>query len=272
MADYELIHDRISKGRGKAAQRVGQLFTVTRYDFDGFKIVTPAFNCLLRRMTGGPHIEQHFFISQIFELVCDVRDLKVGDILTETHDTPLVQPIINRVVEDKDTTISVVGKVTQSFTPSYMLAQFRPVHKFIGIRLESMCQVRRPKSPTPDGDAGYQEGGENAEFVLSYIPGLNKFEFVDVNIKQDVIYQVPVLVPFQLELAVVRSGKPPFDLPMDWIEGKWRFACPAGWSGFLLRENDHIMHPEGYRLRVHMVQESFIGPQLQQGLADKLES
>lgn len=288
MARYDIVHDRISKGRGKAAVRVGQPFVVSRLDQTGFKVQYPTFYCLLRKMQGGPHVEQRFFISQVYELVCDVRFLRVGDILTESQNFSLAQPIVETAVEDKDTDLSLLGSVAQFHTPSYLVAQFRPVHKIIGVRMELLCQVRRGTYVTKDGGddgvgnaAGWQQQGEASEQVLTLLPGLGVLSWADVSVQgvpisgpnanNDPFPPIPALIPFQLEIALIR-GKTEHDLPMDWLKNKWHFCCPSSWPGLLLRENDVIIHPDGNRFRIDAVMESHIGPQVLQGLAEKLES
>lgn len=285
MANYFSVHNRISKGRGKAAVRVGQIFTVTRLTNHGFIELAPSFKCLLRRLLTGHHIEQRQFLEQSYELVCDVRKLQVGDLLEEKSSTRLSQKRFKTRVVDRDTQISAVGGalgIEQSWAPVYYVAQFRPVHKFIGIRMEHFVQVRRGNFPdVENGDGGYQQQGENAEALLTLNEGTGVFEFIDINTPQypeesEAITPAPspVLIPMGLEPALVR-GTPPFDLPMDWGINKWHFAMPgaAQWmNGWRIQENDYIIHPDGNRFRVLMVWEQHVGMEIIQGMLEKLES
>jgi hypothetical protein len=267
VAQYAIIHDRIAKGKGKAARVVGQIFSVQRLGPNGWVQNIPNTRCILRRYAGRD-IEQRVFPSQWFDLVTDVRRLQVGDILEEAPDTRLMQPRWNMDVPDADTRISGVGTIQQYWAPTYMVAQFRPIHKFIGVRLDAWCQVRRPIVNIVDGDAGYQEEGENAEMVLTLIQGTGTHEFVDVRATPA---PTPALIPFQLEIALLR-GAPPFDLPADWLQGKWHYACPAEWSGFRPSINDAVLAPDGKRYILQAVQESHIGSVIAQGMAKQVES
>jgi len=266
MANYSMVHDRISKGRGKAAVRVGQPFVVHRLTPFGFADLAKPIYCLLRRMSGGPHIEQKFFVSQVFEMVTDVRYLLIGDILEERLESKHSQKPFDLTVSDNDPNLVGVS-LSQKWGPMYLLTQTRPVHKFIGVRVELMCQVRRGTFPDTDGDSGYQEQGENAEDALMLTRGDFSFRAIADKRAIDSI----ALIPFQLEPYRVGSNTP-FDLPIDWMLNKWNFLCPGNWPGLRLRENDHIIHPDGNRFRVHSIFESHIGPEVLQGIAEKLES
>ena len=288
-------------GRGKAARVVGQIFTVSRLPPTGIVTFDPAFKCLLRHYTSSKDIENKILVPQVYELVCDVRKLQVGDILEELVDSPLSQPRWYNDVEDKNTQISAIGIVQQYQAPAYIVAQFRPIHKFMGFRLESFCQVRRGSAPgqvasdlgaypTDDSVDGstYQQAGRDDEFVLTLPEGSGEYVFARVNtpseegMEFDSVAVVdsatnpgfapkPALIPFTLEPAHAR-GAPPFALPMDYNLNKWYFACPANWPGLHIRESDIIITPDGRRFRVHVCWEQHIGTVVTQGMVEKMES
>lgn len=272
MANYSMVHDRISKGRGKAAQRVGQVFNVWHLDDHGFERLSDRHNCLLRRIHSGSHVEQRFFVSQIFELICDVRGMTVGDYLEERSDMEHAQLRYPIDVTDSDTDISTLSTNEQFWAPIYYLTQMRPVHRFIGVRMELLCQVRRGLFPDTDGVDSvldYQDQGENRENVLILPNYSGTYEYRDVRTATSHTNK-PALIPFQMEPVSTR-GRPDFDLPMDWNTNQWFFACPI-WPGLRLRENDYIIHPDGNRFRILSIFESRIGAVLAQGLLEKLES
>jgi hypothetical protein len=288
MADYSLIHERISKGRGKAALHVGQPFNVYRLSSSGLGLtqVCSDLPCLLRKAPPDS-IEQRTFPGQFFELVLDLLSftgfpkLEIGDLLIEDQSAAYSQPEVDLVVQDADpATVGFGLSVLQSWQPCYMLTLARPVHKFVGVRLELLCQVRRgtwPESadsgPSVGSEAGlnWQQQGENAEQILALLPSGEGLAFVNLNTIYPLGDNLVQLVPFQLEQALLR-GRPAFDLPMDYLIGKWHYACPSHWPGLRVTENDYIIRPDGRRLRVHTAMESHIGSVLSQGFAELLQS
>ena len=90
------------------------------------------------------------FVSQVFEMVTDVRHLKVGDILEEAPNYAYAQKRSETVFRDEGLPISGLGAVQQAWQPAILLAQARPVHKFIGVRMELLVQIRRPTYATID--------------------------------------------------------------------------------------------------------------------------
>lgn len=270
MADYSMVYDRVNKGRGKAALRVGQPFQVWRLTSNGFVHSDDPTYCLLRKLYSGKNAEQRFFPSQVFELVTDARNLNEGDLLIEHPQYEHAQQEYLTEVTDQDIAISDIGKVVQKFSPTFMLVQKRPVHKNIGVRLEAYCQIRRPIAGIPNGDGGYQEHWENSEKVLTLPKNSGIFTFSST-LGEVNSFNPVALIPMQLEIAFIQ-GRPPENLPTDYIVPKWHFLAPAMWNGFSLKPNDTIITPRGDRLRVHAVQESQIGPRLYQGLAEELES
>lgn len=272
MANYRSIERQISRGRGKAAKRLGQPFTVYRFTDRGFFEITPTIRCFPRRISRGNEVEQRIFPSQVYRLTMDRRGLELGDLLVEHPLAQYAQAGKETTVTDKDVNgISMVEPVTQKVQNAYLFAQARPIHSYVGIRMEFFCQVRRPVFSSMDGDGGYQEQGENSESVLVLPQAGPDLQFVDVNSNFEGAPPKPFLIPFQLEIAYVR-GTPPFDLPVDWGENKWHYACPAKWGGLLLRENDQIIHPDGNRFPIQSVQENVIGTEVVQGVALKKES
>jgi hypothetical protein len=263
MANYRIIHERISKGRGKAALRVGQIFEVKRLTSRGFVQISPNLNCIIRRIHGGKDVEQKLFVSQVFELTCDVRKFMVGDLFFEKESTQYSQKSKTFNVEDN---LGEVGVIKQSFQPCYILVSARPVHKFIGIRLETQCQVRRGIVP-PNDINNYQEAGQNSEAVFTLSQGKGSFSLIPTTTEE----VKPTLIPMQLEPAMIRS-QPHFNLPMDYLMNKWHFACPVNWDGLILKENDYFIDPFGNRYRVIVVFASFLGMMIQQGILEKMES
>jgi len=277
MANYAGLHKRIARGKGKAAKVLGQPYTQMRLDSFGFTIMDRPIQVLLRRLRGGPDVEQNFYVSQVFDLTADARKLCPGDLLVEIGSYKHAQqsvPFLTRTDTNPSLPADLqesqpLPAVIQSYSPAYFVAQIRPIHKFVAVRVETFCQIRRPSYSLVDGEDAYQEAGRNSELMLAMRHGVGAFAFVEPGMitSSDVI----ATIPMQLEFTAAR-GFPHFDLPIDWPRNRWSFAAPGNWRGFTLRENDEFINPEGERFRVIAIHNPHVGPDVLQGIVEKLES
>lgn len=280
MANYISIEKHLAKGKGKAGKVVGQPFIVRRLTPNGFVIIDKPVWCISRKLGRATVIEQQVMVSQVFEFVGDGRRFEVGDILTKQQGVRYAERIVEQVVVERRAHTnhdSVLGNdeleigVVQRRTPSYAIVQKKPVGKYIAVRVEAECQVRRGIVPLVNGDGGYQDAGCTNEHVLVLPNNEGTFEFRALTDVRAASGDSVGLVPMQLELMLGTHGQLPFNLPMDWRENRWSFVCP-NWPGLDLKENDTFISPEGDRYRLHAIHRPMIGCDLIQGITQKLES
>lgn len=157
---------KIQRGRGKAANKLGQTYDVRRLNASTNVSVTsnrPVLYGLAARIektTSKVKIENSTFDLQVYKATTDNRQLHVGDVLTETGFE--AQPV------------------------SYIFAQRRPTRETLWVRTEFAVSITRPRSDAGRVDQMPAQGGATLdawsggykanEQILTLTSGLYSFQ------------------------------------------------------------------------------------------------
>lgn len=222
MANYRGIMVHIDRGRGKAAQRLGQPYNVFRIQnnsaanyLDAANQIAVDFPVLRRVIRGGPDREAPEMGSLLFEIVADMSNFQTGDVFVQN-----------------DPFYGVGGTLPEFATPqfnAFVLGFHAPIRKSLGGRLDHLAYVyRQPSGPDANG---YWSADTLASSPVMLQNGV--FSVGSPG-------QTPALIPVGLQASERFHGEMIDLVPTATPTTRWMAFVPA-MPGFLFREGDRII-------------------------------
>jgi hypothetical protein len=230
------IDAKIQRGRGKAAQKLGQTYDIRRANsrtnigIGTTRAVITGFPSRLRRITSKNILENQTFEILTFQATCDNRTLQLGDLATETGYEAMQ-------------------------AGNYIVAQMRPTRESVWVRVESNVVISRPNGTAgqaaqqPTNGNTYVEGWagtwpENEE-ILQLVNGIYSFTTESG--------ATPAQVPCGLEPnARIRDGNT-LGLPTEQYRDQFMIYLPMLYTnagGVMLNELDRINFGQSDRYEI----------------------
>jgi hypothetical protein len=135
------IQLKIDRGRGHAASKLGQPYSVSRLtpsvngDFAGWPVITPSTPIFVRRLKSGGAIDSAIANATLFyEVVADMSPYVLGD-LFQSIDPPYVPGVSYGLGATQ-----VAGNQFNGFA----LAWHRPIAPSVAGRVDRLCRLYRP--------------------------------------------------------------------------------------------------------------------------------
>lgn len=237
--DIVYVDGQIQYGRGRAAEKLGELFNVYRLrpNTNVSMLTTKVFSGYQARIYKASKmaIENSSFQLQVFEFTSDILRLKIGDLL--------------------------VGYGYRSDKSQFIFAQARPTRENIFVRTELNCTITRPH---PHGGAAEDQPARGARWNPEYGGGDKQSELIltltngEYNFLSSGTYaSVPVGLQPQTR-GRGSGGKPQFPTQVE--EQRFIAYIPT-LPGEMVVENDIINTslPTADRYRVQLVYPSSVG-------------
>lgn len=263
MVDYALIQERIDRGKGKAALRLGPPFHAYRCDsaaagdFPGgwTALLAGATFPLFRRRIPDAKLELGLKnVALLYDIIANMDPFVLGDVFVSAD------PPYNPGFSYGAGATSLPG--TQEFN-AMALAWHPPVNKAIGARLDRLVTIWRPApSPATMGDSSlYWKSTHDNDQPLVLAAGQYTFGTAGTTNAS--------LLPAGLSSQHRQSEKmfPP-DVPGMIKPVKWFFYLPPT-PGYLAREGDAIVDQNGARYVVLSPYEQETGVVGQQLVCDR---
>lgn len=244
MVDYAGIQEKIDRGRGKAANRLGQPYSIYRLGAastgdwpDAWSTIDSNYLVYTRRLKSERDIEVGIQNATLFfDLIADLTPFILGDVFLETD------PPYDPGVSYGPGATSVAGDPMQF--NAFALAWHPPIAKSVGGRIDRRGQIYRPATRpqvnTPDLSPYWRETHDgdrplilnNGTFQFGGPGGRGSF------------------IPCGLTSAYRPSGQKPFEVsgtPPGMLRPAHWFAYIPPLPGYLPRTGDALITEDGAR-------------------------
>lgn len=166
MVNYASVQDRIDYGKGKAANKLGQPYTVYRItsaaagDFPNGWVTVETSVPVLRRRVNERLIESALEYSGTlwYNITADMTDFLLGDVFVCTD------PAYNPGVSYGTGATAIPGGSVFEIN-SFTFCWHQPINKAIGARIDRRCQILRPlgvPDRRPDGSNSWRQANDKA--------------------------------------------------------------------------------------------------------------